>query len=226
MADRRLHLLVEGQTEELIVGNLIQPYLESTGWLVSTSILATKRPASGPAHRGGVTSWAKLAREIARLLKDSSLNVLTTVIDYNGLPADVPGMATRPVGGPMCRVRHVERELTASIGDPRFLAHLTLHESEAWVFAAASELGELYADTELAERLRADVAAAGGPELVNDRRDTAPSKRLERYRRGYAKTIDGPLAVTELGLSDLRRQCPHLDQWLAELDQSRSICPA
>jgi hypothetical protein len=217
MVDRRLHLLLEGQTEELIVRNVLEPYLDSTGWLVGHSIVATSRPACGPAHRGGVTSWGKLRREITRLLTDRGLDVLTTVIDYYGLPADVPGMATRPSGDALCRVRHVEHELAASIGDPRFLPHLTLHEIETWVFAAAQQLGELYGDAALVERLKADIADAGGVEFVNDGPVTAPSNRLGRYRPGYAKTVDGPLAVAELGLSALRGQCPHLDAWLTAL---------
>jgi len=235
MVDRRLHLLLEGQTEEVIVRDVLKPHLDSMGWLVCHSIVAISRRAGEPAHRGGVTSWGKLRWEITRLLTDSGLDVLTTVIDYYGLPADVPGMATRPSGDPLCRVRHVERALAASIGDPRFLPHLTLHEIETWVFAAAPQLGDLYADAALVERLKADIADAGGAEFVNDGHTTAPSKRLARYKPGYAKTSDGPLAVEELGLPALRRQCPHLDAWLTalerslvpdQLDQSEGGCPA
>jgi hypothetical protein len=165
-----------------------------------------------------VPSWGKLERELRRLLNDTGLAVLTTVIDYYGLPDDVPGMTTRPHGDPTARVCHVERAVADSIGDRRFLPHLTLHESETWVFAAASQLGELYGDPDLAARLDADVAEAGGPELVNDHPMNAPSKRLLRYRPGFAKTVDGPLAVDELGLSALRAVCPHLDAWLVALE--------
>lgn len=215
MADRRLHLLVEGPTEQAIVVNVIQPHLESAEWLVTSSILATKRPACGAAHRGGVTSWSRLEREIRRLLHDTGLAVLSTMIDYYGLPDDVPGMSTRPSGGAEQRVEHVEHALADAVGDPRFVPHLTLHESESWVFAAAKQLGDLYGDQDLAARLTADVVAAGGAELVNDDPSTAPSKRLLRYRAGYAKVLDGPLAVGELGLPSLRARCPHLDRWLS-----------
>lgn len=217
MADRRLHLLVEGPTEQAIVVNVIAPHLESADWLVTSSILATKRPACGAAHRGGVTSWAKLEREIRRLLHDSGLTVLSTVIDYYGLPDDVPGMSTRPIGGAEQRVEHVEHAIGEAIGDRRFVPHLTLHESESWVFAAATQLGDVLGDQELAARLIADSEAAGGPELVNDGPSTAPSKRLLTYRTGYAKVVDGPLAVGELGLPALRARCPHLDRWLSAL---------
>lgn len=217
MADRRLHLLVEGQTEEVVVRDVFEPYLDSMGWLVSSSILTTKRPAGGPNHHGGVTSWAKLKHEIRLLLRDTSLDVLTTLIDYYAFPSDAPGMATRPPGDSVGRAEHVECAMAAAIGDPRFLPHLTLHEMESWVFAAADQLGELYGTPELAQLLKTDSVAAGGPELVNDGVTTAPSKRLMRYRPGYMKTVDGPLAIAELGLAELRACCPHLDQWLTDL---------
>jgi hypothetical protein len=218
MPDRRLHLLVEGQTERIVVRDVVQPYLESNGWLVSSSIIATKRPAAGPASRGGVTSWAKLEREIRRLLRDSGLDVLTTMIDYYAFPQDAPGMATRPAGSPVQRVGHVEKALSRAIDDGRFVPHLTLHEVESWVFAAADQLGEWLDSPELAARLKSDAAAAGGPEWVNDGPATAPSKRLLGYQSDYLKTEDGPAAILELGVARLRPQCPHLDGWLADLE--------
>jgi hypothetical protein len=95
--------------------------------------------------------------------------------------------------------------------------HLTLHEAETWVFAAAEQLGDLYGDPILTSRLRADVQQVGGPELVNDGPATAPSKRLLGYRPDYAKTIAGPAVIAELGIARLRAQCPHLDRWLTAL---------
>lgn len=73
---RKLHILVEGQTEEAVVNNVIKPYLSSDDLYITTSILTTKRPAGGPAHKGGVTSWQKISREIQLLLGDTSIAVL------------------------------------------------------------------------------------------------------------------------------------------------------
>jgi Domain of unknown function (DUF4276) len=217
VTDRRVHLLVEGQTEEILVREVIQPYLEDNGWLVSSSILVTKRIAGGSNHRGGVTNWARLAREIQLLLRDTNLDALTTVIDYYRFPDDAPGTATRPPGDAYQRVEHVEEAVAEAIGDRRFVPHLTLHEAETWVFAAAEQLGEWCDDPALADRMKADVACAGGPELINDGPTTAPSKRLLGYRPSYLKTLDDPAAVAELGLPELRLACPHLDRWLIRL---------
>ncbi|RZQ64947.1 DUF4276 family protein [Amycolatopsis suaedae] len=214
----RLHVLVEGQTEEIVVRQVLAPHLQEHGWSVTHSLVTTKRPVTGPPQRGGVTSWAKVERDVRLLLRDTGLTALTTLIDYYGFPEDGPGMATRPSGTAVDRVEHVERALADVIDDQRFLPHLVLHELETWVFAAAGQLGELRDDTALTERLRADVKEAGGPELVNDDPRTAPSKRLAAYCETYLKTLDGPMAIELLGLPALRADCPHFDDWLTRLE--------
>ena len=220
---RCLHLLLEGPTEETVVRDFLGPYLQEVGWDVRASKIITKRAASGRTHRGGVGSWSHLEGEIRRHLRDPNLTILSTVIDYYAFPADAPGMATRPTGDARVRVEHVEQTLSSAIGDDRFLPHLTLHELEAWVFAAADQLGELYGSGKITAELRRDIAKAGGPELVNDGVSTAPSKRLIKYRPSYMKTIDGPLAVASLGLPGLRAQCPHLDAWLTQLERVAGV---
>jgi hypothetical protein len=108
---RHLHILCEGQTEEIIARDVIAPHFNSTDAYVTWSILTTKRPAGGPAFKGGISSWAKLERELRRLLLDSSTTVLTTMLDYYAFPADAPGMADRPKETVYDQVRHVETQL-------------------------------------------------------------------------------------------------------------------
>lgn len=214
MSYRRLHVLVEGRTEEILVRELIAPHLQKHDWWVNPSIVKTKRVAGGASYRGGVGKWGKIEKEIRLLLGDSDATV-TMLFDYYGFPEDAPGMADRSDASPMERVRHVEAAIAEAVDNRRLRSNLVLHETEAWVFAAADELGELLDAPELAATLHADCAAAGGPELVNSGREQAPSKRLLRYRPLYDKVNDGPLAVCALGVAELRRQCPHFDEWLS-----------
>jgi len=214
---RRLHVLVEGQTEENVLRDLLQPHFETLGWSVTHSLVKTKRTAVGPDHGGGITGWRQVERDVRLLLGNTNLDVLTTLFDYYAFPADSPGMSTRPSGDPYGRVAYVEKELAAHFKDLRFRPHLILHELEAWVFAAADQLGEFLGE-ELGDKLRHDVAASGGAELVNDTPETAPSKRLLRYCPGYSKPLDGPLALIECGLPELRLRCPRLDGWLSSFE--------
>jgi hypothetical protein len=216
---RKLHILVEGPTEETIVNNVIAPYLTGDDLYITVSILETKPPAGGrPAHKGGVSSWAKVLKEIRLLLGDTSTTMLTTLIDYYGFPDDAPGMADRPLGSPFARVEHVERALANAVDSGRFLPHLVLHEIETWVLADCALLGELLGDSAAATQLAQVVAAESGPEMVNDGIDTAPSKRIKGFYPRYLKTFDGPLVIADIGLAEIRRQCPHAARWLSAIE--------
>jgi Domain of unknown function (DUF4276) len=213
-----LHILCEGQTEEIIVREVIAPHFTSADSYVTHSILTTKRPAGGPSFKGGVSKWPKLDSELRRLLRDSSTTVLTTMLDYYAFPADAPGMATRPGGSPYDRVRHVESALARTFGDMRFLPNLVLHEIEAWVLADCGRLGQALGDPGPATELERIVLLESSPELVNEGVDTAPSKRIINVYPQYTKTIDGPLVIADAGLDSIRSSCPHADEWLREIE--------
>jgi hypothetical protein len=219
---KKVNVLVEGHTEERLVNLVLQPELMGAGVWLNPVILTTRRSASGPNHHGGVTSWAKMRNDIRRLLGDSSAHLVTTLIDFYGLPVGTPGLGDQPPGAdPYARVAHVERAIGAEIADRRFLPFLALHETEAWVLAAAQELAGWYDLPDLAADLSAQVKAAGGPEYVNDGPETAPSKRIIRAYPGYRKVADGPDAISLLGVPALRAVCPHLDAWLSGLEGGR-----
>jgi hypothetical protein len=215
---RNLHILCEGPTEAAVVDNAVTPHFDPLRVQVTPIIFTTSRPAGGPAFKGGLARWSKLERELRLLLRNSATTVLTTLFDYYAFPADAPGMADRPHGSPYDRVRHVESAIAAAIGSPRFLPHLVLHETEAWVLADCVRLGDLMGDARPAEKLARLVRKQGGPELVNGGPDTAPSKRIMRAYPEYNKVRDGPLVIADAGLDSIRCRCPHADGWLREVE--------
>jgi hypothetical protein len=211
-------VLCEGQTEENMVKDFLGPELSEYGIYLVPTLLETKTAAGGPSHRGGVSKWSKIEKDLRRLLGSTHWAAVTTLIDFYALPQSSPGMADRPMTGPRRqRVEHVEERIAEHIDHPRFIPYLILHETETWVFAAAEQLGELLEEDALAIELKRQADEKGGPEEVNDSPDTAPSKRLLRLYPEYNKTQDGPEAVTCLGLDALRRACPHFDGWITKL---------
>ncbi|WP_405912445.1 DUF4276 family protein [Streptomyces sp. NBC_00963] len=220
-------VLCEGQTEENMVEGFLKPELAEHGIHLVSTILHTKTAAGGGGGRGGVSKWSKIEKDLRnRLNSTPHWAAVTTFLDYYGLPQDSPGMADRPQGGASRRerVEHVERRMAEHIGHPRFLPYLVLHETETWVFAAAEQLGELLDDAGLAGELKRQADAEGGPEEVNNSPDTAPSKRLLRLFPGYSKLLDGPDAVTLLGMEGLRGACPHFDAWICRLIALNNGC--
>ncbi|WP_427922821.1 DUF4276 family protein [Streptomyces sp. cg40] len=215
---RQVHVLVEGATETQVVLRTLQPELAQRGvWLTPVSV-KTRRAVGQPHDRGGVSKWSRIEPEIRRLLRNSAVDLVTTMLDFYGLPADTPGWRDMPPSDAYARVQHLESTISKSIDDPRFLPFIALHETEAWVLAAARELAYMVELPRLADSLESQIADAGGAELVNEGPDTAPSKRIKRAYPRYQKVVDGPDAIELLGLPALREACPHLDGWLRVLE--------
>jgi hypothetical protein len=215
---RAAAILVEGQTEEAVVQDVLAPWFMERGCCLTPVILKTKRPAGQPSHRGGIARYGKVERDLRLLLASSHYVFVTSLIDFYGWPADAPGVATCPGGSPRGRVEFLERASGGAVGDSRFVPHLTLHELEAWALAGTEVIGELAGDPAVAKALSEVVEAAGGPEEVNDGPDTAPSKRIRGVYPRYSKALDVTLVISYIGVAGLRRSCPHADAWLAELE--------
>ncbi len=215
---RRVLALVEGQTEEAFIGTSVNPHLWTHDVHVDVKIVETRRVRSGPNNKGGVSSWNQIARDLKLLLRDSNAAAVTTMLDYYGLPDDVPGISTRPAGAPEGKVAHVEHAMDAAVGDGRLRSNLLLHEFEALLYADPDHCGAYLGDAGLATAMHAAVSACGAPELVNDDPDHAPSKRILSAHAGYSKTLHGPSITEEIGLFAIRAKCPHFDQWLTWLE--------
>lgn len=131
---KRVLILVEGQTEETFVRDVLAPHFITRNVALTPKILVTRRVKSGGHFKGGVVNYAQVKRELHLLLADTGAERITTMLDYYGLPEDFPGLAGRPSGTCYQRVEHVERAFQADIAHPRFLPYLALHEFEALLF--------------------------------------------------------------------------------------------
>jgi hypothetical protein len=215
---KRLLILVEGQTEEAFVRDVLTTHLGAFEVHPTAVLLKTKRVKSGGAFRGGVTSAEQVLGDIRRLVGDSGAAGVTTMLDYYALPDDFPGMSTRPPGDAYARVTHVEQALAEAIDHPRFDAHLVLHEYEAWIFSNPDACSWVFDDPRVPAQLVGIATTAGGAERIDDGPTTAPSKRLAGVFSAYRKTLHGPMAVGAIGIAALRAGCPHADGWFGRME--------
>jgi hypothetical protein len=207
-----LLILVEGSTEERFVNLVVRDHLLARSVVAVPRILLTKRVDSGSNFKGGVTSWGKIKRDLRNLLGDTNAAGITTLIDYYGLPEDVPGMKTRK-GSPETRVVHVEKEIADQFNDPRLRPFLILHEFEAMLFTNIKKWEHRFDDAAAFARLKNDVAGLE-PEGINETPQGAPSKRILRRLEAYEKPFHGPDALKDIGLDAIREACPHFAAWL------------
>lgn len=212
-------ILVEGQTEERFVKDVLAEALRERGLDLRPTLLVTKHVKDGPNFKGGVTNFARFEGDLRRLLHGSGGAFVTTLLDYYGLPDDFPGMADRPPGSPEKRVRHVEQAIQAHFGVPhRFLPFLALHEFEAWLFCAPKVLAEVLTEPALESAFAAVRNGFATPEDINDGATTAPSKRILQLAPKFKKPLHGPNALSHIGLDLLRAECPHFAGWVGKLE--------
>ena len=221
---QRVLILVEGQTEERFVKDVLNPVFSLRNLAFNATILTTKRVKNGPDFKGGVTTFGKFRNDALRLLSRSNNALVTTLLDYYGLPADFPGMKTRPTGTAIRRVTHVERAIAESFDSPpNFLPFLALHEFEAWIFSSPNELPKMMTpDSHAQSRFGKICSEFATPEEINERPEHSPSKRIAAIFPVYRKTIHGPTAIKRIGLDRIRARCPHFNEWLAKIESFSS----
>lgn len=220
----RLHVIVEGETEENFVRKVLRPYLWRNHQIDANAILVpTSSGARRREFRGGITSYAAPRRIVRRKINEDTESYTTTMFDYYGLPGEFPG-----IGDDECptslpdRVDYIENQFSQDIGSPRFIPYLQVHEFEALLFSDVETLdGTISALPGNASRLnqmRQIVSNFDTPEDINDDPNTAPSKRLESHYSGYQKVPFGELVAESIGLDPIRTECPHFDRWMTELE--------
>jgi len=211
-------VLVEGQTEERFVKDVLAPDFYPLDLFFDPRILVTKRVKHGASFKGGVTSYGKFRNDAVRLLAEAKGRPVTTIVDYYGLPNDFPGMSSRPAGKPLDRVRYVERKIHEDLGSPaNFLPFLALHEFEAWLFSSRVALAETMTAVTKAGELAQIRDSFADPEQINDGAETAPSKRIAKLFPAYRKVVHGPATAKRIGIDAIRAECPHFEAWYVEL---------
>jgi hypothetical protein len=212
----RINLVVEGQTEETFVREVLSRYL------VNQSVVARLvRMGSGSSrsHKGGLKDYLKLRRDVLNWLKQDSTAVVTTMIDLYGLPSNFPAFAkSAALRDPYARIAALEKAFSEDVGSTRFIPYIQLHEFEALLFTDISRLKNYYPErTAEVNRLAAEAAKFESPELINDDPETAPSKRIQREIPEYDKVIAGSVVVSELKVAAICERCPHFKNWLLNL---------
>lgn len=216
---RKLFVLVEGQTEEAFVREVLTFHLNEFGIALEPVLLKTKRTKSGLTFKGGFTSYGRARNDVLSLLRDSSVVAVTTMMDFYGLPADFPGCATCPPGSAYARVQYLQQRWADNIGYPRFLPFLVLHEFEALLFVDTTAIAKVLPGYSVAGPLAVVRQQVNSPEEIDEGPQTHPSAHILRYAPAYQKAVDGPLIALESGLASIRQQCPHFDAWVTSLEQ-------
>ena len=222
----RLHLFVEGQTEQTYADTVLKRHLANYGVYMQKPVLIAHARKKGKVHRGGGRKFAAMQRDIDRRLKqESSSDVFfTTMIDLYALHKDFPGReeAESRHSDPYKRVMALEKSWFDETRDIRFIPFIQLHEFEAYLFVDVSKFALFFDHANSGIfALRRVAGRVSSPEQIDDGQHTAPSKRIIEEFPEYEdlKPTVGPDVAELIGFDTIRTKCPHLDGWIKRLEE-------
>lgn len=216
----RVHVICEGQSEEMFVNEVLSSHFASKQIYLAPSLIGK------PGHKGGNVRVARLLTDMRARLGDTDA-YCTTFFDFYGLPNEFPGKqdasALASVDAKARRVcEGLAAEVEAALGRPareRLLPYVQMHEFEALLFSDPATLATGLGRSDLAGPFSRIRERYETPESINDSPETAPSKRILSLHAGYDKIWNGSLAAIDIGLDVLRAECPLFNGWLCSLEQ-------
>lgn len=217
----RVYIVVEGQTEEAFLNEVLAPVLHRKGVRPSACLIGR------PGRKGGSVSYARTRNDIVRLLKQDRQAYCSTMIDFYGLGGGFPGTPPPPNIPALQKVIHIEQAMKAAINaevgealrpDIRFVPYLQLHEFGALLFSAPTAFAHGIYEPNLSTTFEKIRRAFATPEEIDDDPISAPSKRIIAAHPPYRKPLYGVLGAMAVGVDAMRRECPHFDQWVRQLE--------
>lgn len=214
---KRIEIIVEGQTEQEFVREVINPYLSSIDPTVTVHPILIRTSSSG---RGGFSNYQHLKNDINKSLKSKSKDLIVSMfVDFFRIPSSVPGYSeimTRDTH--QIQVSKLEEAIKNDMNDSRFIPYIQLHEFEALLFSSNNGF-EAYFTQEDAEKTNDIVNEYANPEDINSAPETAPSKRLIKIKSDYDKVLEGNLIALEVGMTTILQRCPRFKEWIDLLAQ-------
>ena len=213
-------VIVEGQTEEKFIKDIIAPFF-STRNIHITPVVLTKK-----GQKGGDVKYERIKRDVMNFLWQSNVTLVTCFVDYYGLK-EWPGKDRIPQKSSPRQISDIlnraaieelsqDKDADRLKLHQRFLPFVVVHEFEALLFSNSQILAEaLGLSNTIIEQV---LEECGSPEQINNSPITAPSKRLEKWKPDFSKTADGIAIAQKIGLLAIRNKCPLFDKWLSAIE--------
>lgn len=218
---KRLVFIVEGETEEAFVNNILRPYFQSCGLYNPLQCFKIKHT------QGGMHKYSYVRNDVLNTIYETDV-VVTTMFDLYALPNSFPGFdEAQTMENHLDRVIFLETKMREDIESKQgrsfnnYIPYIQLHEFEALVFSSTNGFEALFEEREMNYKGICEVIDKfPNPEDINDSPETAPSKRMQKLIRGYNKVTYGISLIEYTGIDVILSKCPHFREWIEKLKAS------
>ncbi|QEZ93909.1 DUF4276 family protein [Proteus sp. CD3] len=211
--------IVEGRTEQIFIERVLTPYL------APQNIFMTATQISKPGQKGGDVKFSRAEKDIGLFLKQRPNTIVTQFFDYYGLK-EWPNLhiITTQTHTEIARLLNdaTLEQIVQNYGtyqaENRFIPYIAMHEFESLLFSDEEILAdELNVNVNIINDI---ITENEEPEKINNSRETAPSKRLNKLKTSgeFKKTIDGIAIAKRIGIEKMRQRCPLFNEWLIKIE--------
>ena len=193
----RIGISVEGPTEERFVKAVLGPYLSVKGLYVT------------PISMGGDVSVDRAKSELQKMA--NSFDYVTTIYDFYGFK-------NKAINENKASLESRLEDAVHEGVKPKLIPYVQMYEFEGILFSCPEAMERGLNESGVKEWSQSVLDEFNSdPETINNSRETAPSKRLEKHT-GYRKTTHGPNIAAEIGIEKIRERCIGFDAWLNKLE--------
>jgi len=137
------------------------------------------------------------------------------MIDYYGLPNDFPDI-NLPESDIYKKIAQMENSIEKSIGVENLNVYISLHEFESLLYSEPNVFCSIgnSVDKQI-QKIKEEFN--NNPEMINNSKETSPSKRILNYITDYSKLTDGIKLAKEIGIERMMQECKHFKEWIEKL---------
>jgi len=211
----RVAISVEGQTEDEFCKQLLVPYLRNYNIELTSIIIKTKTKKCGTTYKGGCINLDRVQSELTKILPN--FDYVTTFYDLYGF--DIEGIHT---------AEDLENKISELFNNNRkLISYIQKYEFETLLFSEPSYYEDYFDDNEAKVEIENIINSCGGVENINNSRETAPSKRInklfDKYDEQYDKVFHGVSIADDIGLDIILEKCDRFRNWIDKINNLKRL---
>lgn len=200
-----LFIYCEGKTEEAFVERILAPYFKEMNVFVT------------PSKPKGVSNFETMKKDLTGFCLSYPNSLVTTMIDYYGLQKIIPRLIPSE-GDIYKRAQTVEENVKNELQALNNLYfNMILHEFEGLLFSDINAFEGIASKSQLLALRNTLRRADNNPERINDKYETAPSRRILEQIPEYSKIRNGVEIAQRIGVTKIADECQHFRQWIGRL---------
>ncbi len=224
----RVHIVCEGQSEEVFIKEILAPHFKTLEIYLTPRTIPTS-----PGKKGGGLNYDRVKKFLYMTLLEDKNTFITTLFDLYALSNKFPAYQAAQKKNELAHklktlndALHADIIASAKCRAERFIPYIQPYEFEALFFSDVDALVSIEPTWQKSASALHEVRkTVKTPEHINNTQETKPTAHLKKHLNpSYKKVRHAPLVAKKIGLSRIEQECAFFAAWLEKLRQLAAPC--